>query len=185
MFRQIPSEDMMCGKCLHRLALRQHATTGKQTWEHPYDRQRSHDPQPVPIDERVIGLCDFCSGDDPQWIYFSSRPTSTLNVQTTPKGKEYLHLVSRREGAYETVQDATVTSETIHAFDEGWAACAQCAPYIERRDINRLVTHVKAVTRANLPPGAIAATRAHLYQQWQEFFANLQPGRTPVQSSQE
>jgi hypothetical protein len=177
------TEGMMCGKCLHRLNLRRSATTGERTWEHPYDRVRDHTPQPVPVDERMIGICDFCSVGDPQWIYRSSQPTSSLRVETSPKGKEYRRLLSKREAAYAVVQDASVTRETVHGYDEGWAACEECARYIERRDVNRLVTHVKAVTRANLPPGAVVSTRAHLYQQWQGFFANLQPGRTPVQQT--
>lgn len=177
--------QMMCATCKRLLAWYQPPGQARADWAHPrWAVPETHRPLPVPPDHTAITVCDFCSLNPPVWIYHTAAPTSSITRVVEPKGETERHRFARE---WETiVQPGQIAASFENNYDEGWAACASCAPYVERRDMNRLITHVKAIhAPRHRAAGLVTMSRKGYARQWEQFFANVQPGRTPADQPKE
>ena len=172
-----PPAAMMCATCKRLLAWWRSAT-GPLEWRHGRRLLAADGHMPVPVapDDTVITVCDFCSVNRPAWVYFTSAPTGSIERTIEAKGREERHRFAR--DWEQIVQPGQIAGTFDSRYDEGWAACDGCARFIEKRDINRLISHVKATVRTAL--GVRSQTRDSLAVQWKEFFATVQPGRMPT-----
>lgn len=170
-------DKAMCGTCHKPLSKWREHASAPVVWRHGHRTLApdGHAPQPMPPDDSMVMVCDFCSVHRPVWLYRTAVPTGAVKVEVEPKGREEVMQFAREWG--QVVQPGQVTSGTEHIYDENWAACEGCAPFIDRRDINRLISHVKATVSA---AGHRPQTRDWLASQWREFFATVLPGRMAI-----
>jgi hypothetical protein len=181
----VPPTPKMCAACKRLLVWYQpvgQLALGR--WIHPKSAPALHSPQPVPPDATLIGVCDFCCMHPPQWIYSTAAPTHTHGITIEAKGRKERQRFARDWAAI--VQPARIAESWQSNYDEGWAACAECAPHIERRDMNRLITHVKATVDAfHRAAGRVPTSRSGYARQWKPFFDTVQPGRTPAPGTEQ
>ncbi|MCF3100987.1 hypothetical protein IPZ58_05280 [Streptomyces roseoverticillatus] len=81
-----------------------------------------HEPQPTPVDSRVIYMCDFCS-----------QPGGTAHFRT-------------RKTVFEDQPDGTRLD-----MGDDWSACETCAKHIRSRSPHLLIDRAVAVTPGPLP----------------------------------
>lgn len=91
---------------------------GERTIAHPNRTSIDHEPDPVlgMLPDPAKMQCDFCSQPEPIYVF----PTENADRTTS--------LVGGRR--------------VLEIGSSGWASCAPCADYIDRRDIKALVRRV-------------------------------------------
>ncbi len=176
-----------CRTCRFATQVGQNPITGGMEVSHPgsvleHHRRLGIDPHvadPVKIEEidDPIVLCDFDSAIPAVFIY-----------ATNDTYVEHLRAVvseTRSAGDYRNQHDAARvrSTKTVSAggHDNGsrWTACVECAELVEARDLLGLVGRVveslpRKVTNTTKK---LLTARGVLLTQYEEFFADLRPGR--------
>lgn len=95
-------------------------------------------------------VCDFCNREDPRVTY----ETAKLAIQPIPNAIGF-------------------------GFDERWAACAECAKHIDRRDMKGLIARVAASMLSDFPSPDLQeiVKRDFLEPVYMGFFAMLSSAR--------
>lgn len=121
----------------------------------------------------MTGRCDFCMTADPPYVYESVETTATV-----PNDVAAVMHINEYQDKHNAARVVRVISEgnTVHGYDNLWAACPACADLIDARDMMGLVRRVtnfldrKLTTAKKLP-----ATRANLIAMYEQLWPHLGP----------
>jgi hypothetical protein len=186
---------MVCGTCRQVLDGWRDEASGQVTYRHTLTGLRhgaaaDHQPRPVPATQVApadrVGFCDFCSAPAPRWAY-TTAPLSHSHpyqvpvvdpgeVHTRTWGGRHREVSAREAGRW-----GLPGTHVQQNFSEGWAACDECAPLIEARDLLGLVARAsEAMPRKYTAGGKLVRVRAELRQMYEPLFAQLRPGRSDL-----
>jgi hypothetical protein len=136
-----------------------------------------HLADPVALAELAnpVMRCDFCSTDNPQWVYVGADQRTNVDIVTgrVVGAGDYRN----RHQAARVLRTETAPGIT-QAWGTRWATCAECAPFLDSRDVYGLIGRVVAAMPAKYTRGSrLVRVRAQLHATYSGLLANLQPGR--------
>ncbi len=148
---------------------------------------RDHEPVPIPLEQvkKKFHMCDFCGSEDAICMFSSAGDAQlrynyvgktgevddkTLTKSWRDKGEKTL--VRQETGVVTGGLDATTSGE--------WTACESCARVVERGDMGRVISHVKAIYAADPARRHRNPSRAALEELYREFFRTINTQRIPL-----
>ena len=176
-----------CRTCRFATDIGQNLVTGQRIFSHPssvLEHHRrlgiaEHPADPVKIEEieDPIVLCDFDSAI-PAVVVYATAETYVEHLRTVVSESRSAGEYHRRHNAAR-VRKTKTASAGGHDNGSRWTACAECAELIEARDLLGLVRRVvDSLPRRNTNTAKkMLAARGVLMTQYEEFFADLRPGR--------
>lgn len=113
-------------------------------WQHGSDPDRDHPPAPIPRTENLVvhQICDFCADTSVRWIYHTETEMSHILATPTFTGKDHRHRLNK-DWDHVTAEQAAAIDHRLDVFSTGWAACHDCADYLELRDMEGLITRLR------------------------------------------
>jgi hypothetical protein len=168
-----------CRSCRTALNVRT-APGGEVTYLHAAEVRggaTDHPADPVPLAELPDPLmqCDFCSVDNPRWVYVGADQRTNIDVVTgrVVGAGDY----RKRHHAARVLRTETTPGIT-QAWGTRWATCDACARFLDRGDVYGLIARVVAAMPAKYTRGnRLVRVRAQLHATYSGLLANLQPGR--------
>lgn len=166
-----PHPDMVCRTCAEPLnSWHPFHDPDHIEWRHGGDPARDHPPAPTPSAETPVvhQICDFCSDTGVRWIYHTKTEISIITAQPTYTGNQERHRINRH---YEhvTPEEGTPIDQRHDVFSTGWAACDDCADYVEVRDVEGLITRL----RRHQPDIFATRSRTILRRLYQPLFRSI------------
>ncbi len=176
-----PSDEMSiyCRRCRRALNTRTSAL-GEVTFHHAAELRGQacdHQPDPVPLAELpdAVMVCDFCNAPNPQWTYVCGDQITESRMVTTRVVD--LGEYRDRHAAARTRRADTVPG-IAQSWGQRWAACEECASFLDRRDLYGLISRVTDTLPAKLTRGKrLVTTRGRLHAAFSAVLDTLAPGR--------
>ncbi|MFF9481374.1 hypothetical protein [Streptomyces sp. NPDC014733] len=110
--------ERMCCVCFTSLNPRLDLNTGAMSYIHPHRSEPwDHQPDPVPIDERLIPICDLCAQPGGAVTFHTRR---TVVIDEGPGGD-------------------------LRDMGDYWSACTRCAVHIRKRSLHLLLNRAVLV----------------------------------------
>jgi hypothetical protein len=178
-------EPTFCATCRTGLIVYSDEVTGRVVG-HKHkaelrDESVDHPAAPVPISQipDPIQECDFCSMVGVVWIYLSG----DYQTQHRRISRRYISQSKVDKGWAAPALRSETEKGPTNNWGDRWGACTACTELIEARDTPKLVTRVveclpRYMTSTN---ARLLRVRGDLYDTYDNFFANLQPGRGRVE----
>ena len=172
------NEPMYCNVCRMAVNRLTTGTTVGYVHVHQGPEAMGHDPVPVPLStlENPIMKCDFCSSLEPVWAYTAADQVTDAR-EVVSRTYSALDFRDRHEGA--RVRSVKTAPGLTNIWGETWAACEECAAFIEARNVLGLVGRVTDSMPKRLIPNTkkLIEKRGELIDLYETLFASLKPGR--------
>jgi hypothetical protein len=170
---------MYCRTCRRALNVKA-GVGGRVSYLHATELRRhgsDHPADPVPVSQLAdpIMECDFCSAQEPVFVYrCADQHTNSRIVTATVVGR-----ADYRDRHHAARARRTVTEPgTVQAWGERWSTCQHCADLIEVRDLLGLIRRVVHTLPAKVIRGnRLVRVRGELRTTFGNVLDNLAPGR--------